>query len=344
MDRCRTPDYACNLLVQPGSSCFCDSATGIDTCTKYSECKKTPCKVCSDCLADFNNFTRAQEFNQDVNSVKAAFATFCTKAGFTSDTCTAVTSDTRSTLNGMKRAGLLCNLLQQCATSYADCELKPLPKVDGNIITYYNVSDGVVNLCTVEGTSAGHDLAGTSSTGRPPKTCEADADCDVATEVCNKAAPKTFKKCTPSIGADTDSQLGVCTKTPKAACKQCLDDFRDWAPAAGHTVNYLADEFATNCTTLNRSSAACQRAAQGFASSFRFNQAFRVGAICMHLGECQPASLVNDTITLASGSSGAFSRCTRTGVTSGGAVTNLGFAYPSAQTPDIADLTGTVCR
>jgi hypothetical protein len=213
--------------------------------------------------------------------------------------------------------------------------------VDVGSTTYYNVSDGKVNLCTVEGTSAGHDLAGTSSTGRPAKTCETDADCDAATETCNLAAPKTFQKCTPSIGEDTEVKLGVCTKTPQALCTKCLEDFAPWAPPADHTVEYVVNQFTTNCNnTRGRPLAACQRAAQGFASSFRFNQASRIGAICMHLGECQPASLVGKPITLTGGSSGAFSRCTTTGISSGAAVPG----YPSAQAPDTSNLPSPVCR
>lgn len=349
--RCEAPDFACDLTIQPGSTCTCDPVTGMDTCIKYSACVKTPCRNCSDCLAQFTPFARAQEFNQDTAAVKSALQLFCANGGYGQAACANLLADTRLTLNGAKRAGLICTILNRCnqtlLSSASGCELKPPAQMNGAVIIA-NVSstDKQVDLCKMEGTTAGKDLAGTSSTTKPPKTCEtatASTDCDAATEDCNMASPQTYSKCAPNFGIDTASQLGRCTLKPAVACKQCLDAFDTWVGTPSTqdpnvAPEWLAGAFATYCTgTAGFLSASCASAAQSIAASFGGNAGRRAGPICMLLGQCNTTALASTTITLASAASGVFSRCTKTGVVSGAVVTGF---------PTTLDTTGitSVCR
>lgn len=330
-------DYQCNLLVQPGSTCQC--VDGVDTCKKYSRCDKTPCKVCSDCLAAAAKFTLAQEFNQDFTVVKAAFTSWCLGAKYTEQACADVLKDQRATLNGIKRAALLCHLLGECSTTpySGGCALKPTPLI--------NTTDGAVNLCTIEGVDAGRDLAGTSSVEKPTGTCEfatETADCGVGNECTGINRP--FSKCAPKAGLDTATMLGLCTKKPAVACKDCLDQVAAWVTSANtnrqaYTAEELKAAFTTACTSASIPASACDRAAQGIATSFRGNKAFRAGAICEMLGECVATSLpATDAITAVLG--GMFSRCSVDGLVGGVAVVRSAQEYPST----LAALPAGKCR
>lgn len=331
-------DYECNLLVQPGSTCEC-GADGVDTCKKYSRCDKTPCKVCSDCLASAANFTLAQEFNQDFTAVKAAFTSWCLGAKYTEQVCADVLADQRATLNGLKRAGLLCHLLDECSTTAysGSCALKPTSLI--------NATDGTVNLCTIEGVAAGRDLAGTSSVNKPAGTCELAteaADCGADNECTGINRP--FSKCAPRAGLDTATMLGLCTKKSAVACKDCLTQITPWVNEANlnrraHTAEDLKDGFTNACESASFLSSACVRAAQSIATSFRVNKAFRAGAICELLGECVAASLpATDAITEVLG--GTFSRCSVNGLVGGNPVVRFTQEYPSA----LAALPAGECR
>lgn len=333
-------DYQCNLLVQPGSTCEC--VDGVDTCLKYSRCDKTPCKVCYDCLATAAKFTLAQEFNQDFTAVKAAFTAWCLGAKYTEQACADVLKDQRATFNGIKRAGLLCYLLGDCSTTAysGGCTLKPTPLI--------NATDDAVNLCTIEGVDAGRDLAGTSSLAKPDGTCQLATeatDC-LASEECT-GINRPFFKCAPTAGLDTATMLGMCTKKPAYACKACLDQIMPWVSEANtdrqaHTTEQLTvpfSAFTSACTAASIPASACDRAAQGIATSFRGNKAFRAGAICEMMGECVATSLpATDAVTAFLG--GTFSRCSVNGLVGGAAVVRGIQQYP----PTLEALAAGKCR
>lgn len=326
--RCITPDFKCDGATDAGDVCTCEAATGVDTCTSFSACVKTPCKRCSDCLEFMANFTKAQEFNQDFAGLKAAFSDYVVAAGFTAQRAQKVLEDPRATLNGLKRASLLCTLLSydglvpECNNAgYGfNCTLAPTKTT--------NTTDGLLNLCTIDGTTAGRDLQGTSSAALPTGTCEEAKDCPRAGDLCNKDLPRDFSKCSPSVGIDTPSKLGLCVLPPKAACEACLIDFAPWVALS------TQPDFLAWCTgTANRSATACGRAAQGVASSFRFNAGRRAGAICLLLGECRPVNLTGINLNLT-GTLGSFSRCSKEGISSGTALADF---------PSVLNTTGN-CR
>jgi len=275
------------------------------------------------------NFTMAQEFNQDINDLEAAFSDYVVAAGYTAQRAQNVLADSRATLNGLKRASLLCSLLSydglvpECNNDFfPNCTLSPTNTT--------NTTNGVLNLCTIEGTTAGRDLQGTSSRALPIGTCEEAANCR-AGDLCNKDLPRNFSKCSPAVGVDTNKTLGLCVLPPKAACEACLNDFAPWV-----SLSTQPDFFVWCNNTANRSATACGRAAQGVASSFRNNTGRRAGAICLLLGECRPVNLTGVSLSLTAGTPGNFSRCSKEGISSGTAL--AGF-------PSVLNTTGNrVCR
>lgn len=309
---------------------MCDTTTGMDSCDKYSACVRTPCKVCSDCLANWTSFVKAQVFNQDLVSVKSAFTAYCTSIGYDGQRCEAAKNADLATLTGLKRAGLICNLLKDCNQT----DVKPgcVLAATGSL----NATDGVLDLCKMEGITAGQDPPGTSSVGLPLGTCDFDDDCaSTPGSYCNKASPKSFATCTRSAGADTTRQLGLCMLTPKKACERCLDSFGPFV-AAGQSAAMVSGasfvDFCKNASSPKASPAACDRVAQGIDSSFKGNLGRRAGAMCLLAGECKPVNLTGVTLSLASGQNGTFSRCTQEGVSPGAAVSG----YPTVLNTTVA--------
>lgn len=296
-DRCDHPDYQCDLTTVAGATCTCDAASGTDTCVKYSACVKTPCRVCSDCLANVTVFTRAQQFNQITESVRAGFASFCASAGFSAAECQGVQAAGAS-LNQLKRAGWLCNQLGRCdplKISASPCSLKP----DDTVTT----TDGIVDMCTVEGTTLGAVLPGTLKSGLPTGTCETSSNCNAASKFCDRNTTRALSKCAASTGSDLLTTLGVCRHTPQASCNKCLSDF---AVLPDHPWEIA-------CESTGRASPDCSRALQLGQSSFRGNSLRRAGAFCVLLGECLPTQ---QSVTV-NGTAGNFSLCTSNGLSSG---------------------------
>jgi hypothetical protein len=285
-----------------------------------------------------SKFTRAHRFNtSDVTVVKSAFLEFCAASGLgTSQQCDTASSKPLATLNGLKRAGLLCSLLLQCNASDitgTNCELAPPPLetvADNGTITkrQVNTTDGKLDLCKLDGTSASDDVSGTTSGTLPTlpdgtKSCErstADYDC-TGDYYCNLDAPKQFYRCTPTAGVDTETQLGVCALKPKVACETCLRAMQPWVdtvPAIDAIVNTpgnIGADFSTECKRLRFAPAVCDRVQQAIASSLEGNLARRAGALCLAMGECKPANLTGDlNATITTAYVGPFSRCSKHGV------------------------------
>jgi hypothetical protein len=312
----------------------CDAATGLDTCTKYAACVRTPCKRCSDCLAYTGAFALAQQFNADDAAVKTALQARCS-AALSAQTCTTAANTLSANPLSLRRAGMICKTLGECVqtdiTAAGACNLRSAG---------INGTNGVVDLCSVEGVTSGTDLPHTTRAGLPAGMCDTAADCpggDTAIYDCTKTAPKDFYKCTPSAGTDVLRQLGTCTLKPKVACEYCLRDFAGWAVTANTapytddslvTPDLLAAEFYQNCTavvTLARDVASCRAAAQGIATSYRGNKGRRAGAICLMLQECNPMALAGATVVpTGSGlTAAAFSQCTQQGSAVSTAVTGF---------------------
>jgi hypothetical protein len=286
-----------------------------------------------------SNFTQAHVYNTSFAEVKAAFVGFClNKAGYDEQDCDAA-ANTVTEANQLKRAGMLCKLVKQCNnTNYGSgCALGPLTTV---IDTVANTTDGTVDLCTVEGTTAGYDVPGTNSKGTTPdNSCTpstAATDCS-ANEECKLGTARSFTTCSRTSGSDTTTQRGICGLTSEAACTTCLDDFHGWATDSatqGATVEEVVSGFKGHCEG-KRASTVCAAATNAIAASFLGNQGRRAGAICQLLGECNSTLVAGKTLTYAQ-HTGSFSRCRQTGVSSGDVVAN----FPVT----LASLAGAQCR
>jgi hypothetical protein len=280
-------DFECDLTKTAGDVCKCEAVVagiipaGSDTCVKYSPCVRTPCKICSDCLADMTAFVALQQYTLAKAELAAAFEPYCLSKSYTTASCSAAVTkilDAATPLPFGKRAGSLCAVMSMCnaATIPIDCVLKPTANVTGT-------GSAALDLCAVEGVTDGSDVQGTTrNLALPAGRCDTDAGCNNDGSniyMCNLAL--TAQLCTCTKGADNCRAVGTCQLRPCPACEQCLTDF------AGVT----AATFAATCDSTNRPSIACATAASGIANSFNGNAGSRAGAVCQLLGECSPARM-----------------------------------------------------
>jgi hypothetical protein len=280
-------DYQCDLTTTAGDVCQCEPVAagivpaGSDTCKKYSPCVRTPCKVCSDCLADMTAFVTLQQYTLAKADLAAAFQPYCLSKNYTAASCSAAVTKILAAATPLpfgKRAGSLCAVMSMCnATTIPDaCVLKPTASLNGT-------GGAALDMCAVEGVVAGTDVQGTTrNLDLPAGRCDTDAGCNTDggnSFMCNLAL--TAQLCTCYKGDDTCRAVGTCQLRPCPACEKCLTDF------AGVT----AVNFAAMCISQNRSAVACANAASGIASSFNGNAGSRAGAVCQMLGECSPAGI-----------------------------------------------------
>lgn len=287
------PDLQCNLEVSSGNVCSCSA--GADSCTKYSPCASTPCKVCSDCLAHMTEFATSHKFTSNRAALSEAFKSHCELKGYDAAACdqavTQIQNNTKLISFG-KRAGQLCQAMNICTTQLSDsCSLKPTVNL--------NTTGTNLHLCKIEGVTNGNDLPGIFSVdaGIPKPQdgqCISDSDCNNAALMCDTTLTAPF--CTCYKGVDECRNVGKCVKKPCIACGDCLSAFQDFvaneATTSLDTAAGVATRFAAACRDLyNTSLDACENARQAIASSYKGNAGRRAGSICKLLGECVPSAM-----------------------------------------------------
>jgi hypothetical protein len=276
-------DLMCDITTTAGDVCVCETINagivpaGSDMCVKYSPCIRTPCKICSDCLADMTAFVSQQQYNLAQADIAAAFQPYCLSKNYTAASCSAaVTKILASPLPFGKRAASLCSTMSMCnATALGNsCSLKPTANLTGT-------GGASLDLCAVEGVVAGSDVQGTTrDLTLPPGRCDTDAGCNVNGTndiMCNLNL--TAQLCTCYKGEDKCRAVGKCQLRPCPACARCLSDFQGVTPA---TFNSMC---------AGRSATACANALNGITNSFQQNAGSRAGAVCQLLGECAPSRM-----------------------------------------------------
>ncbi|KAF6251912.1 hypothetical protein COO60DRAFT_1674268 [Scenedesmus sp. NREL 46B-D3] len=313
-------DFECDLTTTAGDVCKCEAAAvgttaaGSDSCMKYSPCIRTPCKVCSDCLADMAAFASQQQYALTKADLAAAFRPYCLSKSYTSASCAAGAAkilDQATPLPFGKRAGSLCAVMSMCSATAmpSSCVLKPTANLNGT-------GSGALDLCTVEGVVAGKDVQGSTrdTINLPAGRCDTDAGCNTDGNnkyMCNLNLAAEL--CTCYNGEDKCRALGTCQLRPCPACQQCLEDFQSVTPGS----------FLATCTS-KRSAIACSNANNSITNSFLQNAGSRAGAACQLLGECSPARMAGCNLTAGSLAASPFSPCTAEGTTAGAALTASG--------------------
>lgn len=119
---CNDPNLMCSSTSTPQTQlCLCTAATGLDDCTTYGTCVRTPCKVCSDCLSLISTgFISQQLYATDSFKVANSFYSFCTATGLASGTlCMSVAGSVNGSIptgnkgehGGMARAFVSCHVV-----------------------------------------------------------------------------------------------------------------------------------------------------------------------------------------------------------------------------------------
>lgn len=285
-------DLECDLTVPAGDVCQCNSTTGSDTCKKYSPCVPTPCKLCSDCLANMTEFAESQRFTLDTAKLSADFSVHCTARGYNNATCDLAAkqiSDSNRPIAFGKRAGQLCQAMGFCNVTLFEntCQLKPTANLTVNGTT--------LHLCKLEGVADGKDLLGIKSVkdGVPDLEsgwCDQDSDCQGTDQMCDKTTTAPF--CTCYRGVDRCRNIGKCVLKPCPSCSKCLTDFQAFVTSAAGmtTASNISAAFEAECNTKrNASSDMCASAALSIRNSYKGNAGRRAGSICRLLGECVPS-------------------------------------------------------
>jgi len=199
----------CNTAQQ---ACTC--AAGTDTC--YGYCIPTPCGACNTCVKNVRAFTATVRFNKSSAAVALAWDAACKGTlQRTSTSCEFVRAQILASQDGNlgKRAGAICQLLQDCTAVPSDCKLES-PVVNGQ-------ASGL-ELCTIEGTTVNSsqvpDVHSPATFVLPEGSCFDTADCSKwPGQVCNKLITRDVQTCTG--GVDGFMTLGSCVRTPCQTCK-----------------------------------------------------------------------------------------------------------------------------
>jgi len=212
---CRAPYLQCRTDQQ---ACTC--ASGVDTC--YGFCIPTPCGACNSCLRAVRAFTSKVKDVKDATQVSQAWGAACQDMGRTSTSCEFLTSQILASPEGSlgKRAGVICQLLQDCSAVPSDCLLEA---------SNANTTAATLDLCTVEGTATGTQVPGVQSAAEfklQAGRCFETKDCErLPGQVCNKQITTDVKTC--SAGAEGFMTLGTCVRTPCQSCKVGWSDLVD---------------------------------------------------------------------------------------------------------------------
>lgn len=203
---CQGPYMQCNTADQ---ACTC--ASGVDAC--YGYCIPTPCGACNTCVKSFRAFTSQVKDTRDATVVAQAWDAACKSSpGRTSTSCDFIRAQILASPDGNlgKRAGMVCQLLQECASVPSDCLLEAT-----------SADPAPLDLCTVGGTSIDAQVPSVQSAAKfslPDGRCFESINCAKTTGwLCNKQTTTDVKTC--SAGVEGFMTLGTCERTPCQACK-----------------------------------------------------------------------------------------------------------------------------
>jgi hypothetical protein len=210
--------------VHPAVSLDCDADCSVTLCVFLGV------QECMDVTRPF----AAGNINQtDSTALAGAWTPFCTNnLSRTATSCEFVKAQILASTdaNVGKRAGMVCQLLQDCAAIPSDCMLQPADT---------SKAPAALDLCTVGGTAADAQVAGVQSTaGFTPAAgrCLDASHCTyLPGQVCNKQVTTDMPTC--SAGVDSFVPVGTCERTPcqtcKVICTSCIHQllaFSAWSP------------------------------------------------------------------------------------------------------------------
>jgi hypothetical protein len=109
---CETTGFACSM-ANPTRVCTCANSTGAVSCQMYGTCERTPCKVCSDCVASLQDYVNNTSDSDNSSVVAGMFQSECVKGSSTQLMCAASAAFIQSSNRGNlgRRAGALCSML-----------------------------------------------------------------------------------------------------------------------------------------------------------------------------------------------------------------------------------------
>ena len=127
---CGNSEMFCST-AQTQRVCSCAPSTGAVTCELLGACQPTPCRVCSDCIADLQPHVTSMvqlPAGEDNNAaVAAAFQSVCSSRGNPGLMCAASAAFIAGSNKGNlgRRAGALCSMLGECFLLGARSESVP---------------------------------------------------------------------------------------------------------------------------------------------------------------------------------------------------------------------------
>lgn len=144
---------------------------GLDTSFTYGRCIPkpppppviTPCERCSRCLTAARTLV-SSTFNSSATpaTLASSFYTWCSAQGYALASCrslqTAITSSFKGNL--ARRAGALCQRLDECAASVASDATCALAVNTAGLTNNTARVSGALDSCTVEGVSGGQQVSG----------------------------------------------------------------------------------------------------------------------------------------------------------------------------------------
>ena len=295
---CNSPDLYCDQAA-PITQCTC--ASGIDKCTQLGICLRTPCSKCRTCLATTTNWiTSTTATLTDPARVALAVGDYCTKGNRSPTACAAVQQLVADSWAGAvgRRAGALCVALGDCDPPAA---LVAMENSTCDLATEQVVPAGVVDQCTLQGTSEGVPSPDPKSVAAPVEACF-KGDCShmgAAGEfICDSS--NAGQVCSCSGGKDSCERYGLCQRSPCKVCNDCLAQMRVFA-AEQDTVadgSMVASAFWTACERSGRSNGVCYEVQLAIAASVKGNLGKRPAAVCRLLTECPVEQLSEANCTI----------------------------------------------
>jgi hypothetical protein len=108
--------FFCSMATQT-RVCTCANSTGDVSCDMFGTCEKTPCKICSDCISDLQDYVGKTSDADNSTATAAAFQATCVKGGNAAPICAASAAYIQSSNKGNlgRRAGALCSMLGEAS-------------------------------------------------------------------------------------------------------------------------------------------------------------------------------------------------------------------------------------
>jgi hypothetical protein len=206
---CQPPYQTCSTN-KLASTC----SSGVDTV--YGYCGLTRCGACNRCLKNVRLFTSTVKEVSDSIAVSTEWMSFCNGTLHRPPAeCRRVQQEILVSPQGdaAKRAGKICEVLQDCANIPLDCQLEA---AQGGP----NPARGPLDLCTRDGTSLGEQVSGVQSPSsfvlqHNLGQCFTRSDCSTGW-LCDMQKSTSAKTCRE--GVEGLMTVGTCTQT---ACQNC---------------------------------------------------------------------------------------------------------------------------